>query len=173
MDPTDKTKNHTDTEAKPISKSARKREAHAITDLAKQLAALPPQQLARINLPQPIMDAISTLGKIKQHGAHKRQLLYLSKLMRDHETTAITEVIKKIKMEQAAQTQRFHNIEHWRDRIMDNGDTGISEFLLAYPEADRQRLRQLHRQVLLEQQKQQTPRAARLLFKYIAELINA
>jgi len=47
------------------------------------------------------------------------------------------------KMDHQSQTyrQHFKSLEDWRDRLINEGQAGIDEFLGCYPEADRQKLR--------------------------------
>lgn len=69
----------------PESKSQRKRDARQITDLARQLVAMKPRALAALPLDPDIREAIRHCAEIKSNGAKKRQLQFVSKLLRANE----------------------------------------------------------------------------------------
>src|SRR5215831_10724486 len=64
------------------SKSQRKRDAHAVQALGVQLVALSAAQLARLDLPEPLHEAVRAAQRMRSHGARTRQLQYIGKLMR-------------------------------------------------------------------------------------------
>jgi len=55
--------------SEPESKSQRKRDAHQITELARQLVAMKPKALAALPLDPDIRDAITHCAEIRSHGA--------------------------------------------------------------------------------------------------------
>ena len=55
---------------------------HELRDLGAELVELSVGQLKRINLPENIFDAVRECQKITAHGARRRQIQYLGKLMR-------------------------------------------------------------------------------------------
>jgi len=67
----------------PPSKSARKREAHALQKLGEQLVALRAADLEKLPLPENLRDAIDEARRLKGHGAIARQRQYIGKLMRE------------------------------------------------------------------------------------------
>ena len=64
------------------SKSQRKREAHALQALGAQLIALPRAHLARMELPDALREAVLTVQGMRPHGALRRHMQYIGKLMR-------------------------------------------------------------------------------------------
>ena len=76
------------------------------------------------------------------------------------------------KMDHQSQTyrQHFKSLEDWRDRLISEGQAGIDEFLECYPEADRQKLRNLQRQANRELEFEKSPVASRKIFAYIRSL---
>ena len=76
------------------------------------------------------------------------------------------------KMDHQSQTyrQHFKSLEDWRDRLINDGQAGIDEFLGSYPEAERQKLRNLQRQANRELELKKSPVASRKLFSYIRSL---
>ena len=64
------------------SKTKKKQEMHELRDLGEELVELSVGQLKAINLPENIFEAVRECQKITAHGAHRRQVMYLGKLMR-------------------------------------------------------------------------------------------
>jgi ribosome-associated protein len=73
----------------PPSKSARKREAHALQKLGEDLVALRAADLARLPLPETLRDAIDEARRLTSRGALARQRQYIGKLMRDIDVAPI------------------------------------------------------------------------------------
>ena len=67
----------------PPSKSARKREAHALQKLGERLVNMRPDDLATLPLTEPLVEAISEARRLRSRGALGRQYQYIGKLMRD------------------------------------------------------------------------------------------
>ena len=67
------------------SKSARKREAHALQKLGERLITLKDAELAQLPLPEVLVEAIHEARRLKQRGALHRQRQYIGKLMREVE----------------------------------------------------------------------------------------
>jgi ribosome-associated protein len=63
-------------------------------------------------------------------------------------------------------------VERWRDRMLEGDDGVVDEFLQSHPGADRQKLRQLVRDARKEQQAAAAPRSARLLFRYLRQVLE-
>jgi len=74
------------------SKSQRKRDAHALQTLGIQLVALSVVQLARLDLPEALHEAVLAAQRMRAHGAHTRQMQYIGKLMRQLEPTVLSRV---------------------------------------------------------------------------------
>ena len=64
------------------SKSQRKREALALQKLGETLVTLKPAQLVQIPMPDELREAVLAAQGMPQRGAHKRQLQYIGRLMR-------------------------------------------------------------------------------------------
>ena len=74
------------------SKSQRKRDAHAFQALGVQLVALSAAQLARLDLPEALHEAVVAAQRMRSHGARSRQTQYIGKLMRQLEPTALSRI---------------------------------------------------------------------------------
>jgi len=74
------------------SKSQRKRDAHALQALGVQLVALSATQLARLELPEALHEAVLAAQRMRSHGARTRQIQYIGKLMRQLEPSALSHI---------------------------------------------------------------------------------
>ena len=157
----------------PPSRSQRKRDAHAIKDLGESLVNLEPSVVARFDLPEFIVDVINETRRIRQHGARKRQLQYLAKQLRQIDTDHLVQHLEQIQRPHQEDVALLHQIERWRDRLLQQGQQALTDFIDQHPQADRQQLRQLIRNAQHQAQQQTAPKAARQLFKYIRELLSA
>jgi ribosome-associated protein len=157
-------------EAYGPSKSALKREAAGFLRLAEQLVALPPALATRLTMSEEIRLALDEAYRIKSHGARKRHLHHMGKLLRQQSDVGdLQQAIERQMSGTTAQTALFHQIERWRDRLLQEGDSALAELIADHPEFDRQRLRQLMREANREAAQEQPPRAARLLFQLLRQ----
>ena len=74
------------------SKSQRKRDAQALQALGVQLVALSAAQLARLDLPEALHEAVLTAQRMRSHGARTRQMHYIGKVMRQLEPSVLSRV---------------------------------------------------------------------------------
>lgn len=158
-------------ETEPKSKSQRKRDMLALQNLGAELAKLPADQFEKISLPDDLYDAIVEARRIHQHGAHKRQLQFIGRLMRDIDASPIQEQLDTLRGQSARAAQELHLIERWRDRLLDEGDAALGELVQEQPHTDRHHVRQLLRNAHKEKQANKPPKSARALFHYLHELI--
>ena len=152
------------------SKSQRKRDAEALQKLGEDLIALKNSELAQFDLPENLLNAIQQARSISSHGGLKRQRQYIGKVMRSIDATSVINKLDELRRKHDINSGHFKQLEHWRDRILAEGNKAIDELLIEYPQADRQMLRQLQRNSQKEQQEGKPPAAARQLFKYLRQL---
>ena len=156
------------------SRSQNRRDALEVLALCEQLVALTPAQLAKLPVPEDLLPHIRETKRITSHIAHKRQLAFLAKQVR-REDEATLDAIRDALDEKGEASRReisaMHRVEAWRDRLLADCDVALAELLDAYPEADRQLLRQLVRNTLEERKRNKPPRAFRELFRELRELM--
>ena len=129
-----------------VSKTQLKRESHAIQDLGKRLVGLSADQLARIPLDEPILEAVTLAHRIQnKRSALKRHYQFLGKLLRARDTDLILAALADIDNESQRSLQHHHRAERWRDRIIEQGNEAIDALIDEIENADRQKLRQLWR----------------------------
>lgn len=162
-----------DREDLPPSRSQVRREALDVLALAERLVALTPSQLAQVPLEEKILDAVHLAQKISSHIAHKRQVHFLAKLMRKIEDLEpIRLAVDKPLEVRRRETAELHLIERWRERLIEEGDDALGDFLAEYPQVDRHHLRQLVRQAHVERRENRAPSAQRAIFQVIKALVR-
>jgi ribosome-associated protein len=154
----------------PPSKSQLKRDALALQALGTDLLELPESDWVALGLPETLIAALRDGKRIHAHGARKRQLQYIGKLMRAIDPEPVRAHFERLRLKSREQTRAHQDLEHWRDRLIDEGDSAVEAFLALHARADRQQLRQLVRQARRERDHDQPPAASRALFRYLREL---
>jgi ribosome-associated protein len=151
------------------SKSAAKREMLELQALGTALVELSKDQLKKIDLPDDLRDAVRDAQRFTQHGAHRRQLQLIGKLMRSIDPEPIRAALDEINGVSAAANARMHALERLRIRFLED-EKVIGEIAAEHPGADLQHLRQLRRNALKEQELGKPPRAFRELFRVLRAL---
>ncbi len=156
----------------PPSKSQRKRDMNALQDIGAELVGLNDQQLASVELPESLRDAVQEARRLHPHEARRRQLQYIGKLMRDIDPAPIRAKLDGWLSASAEHTARQHHIERWRERLLADPQA-VSEFVAEFPGTDTQRLRTLIRNTEQERARGKPPKHFRALFQMIRELTEA
>jgi ribosome-associated protein len=153
------------------SKTQLKKQMHDLQALGAELVELNDDQLASIDLPERLLDAVTAARRMTKFEARRRQLQYIGKLMRDVDPEPIRSRLDAWKSVSRAHTARLHLLERWRTRLLDEPDA-ITELLREYPHTDSARLRLLVRNAHRERESAQPPRSYRALFHLLAETIE-
>ncbi|WP_266169374.1 ribosome biogenesis factor YjgA [Dyella subtropica] len=156
------------------TRTQQRRDALAVLELASQLVELPASRLAKLDLPDDVRREIDNTRKITAHIARKRQLGFLAKVMRRHETEVFDGVraaLGENRERQRQETAAMHRLEAMRDRLLaDSDDSALSELIAKHPQIDRQHLRSLIRQARTERDANKPPRAYREIFQLLKDL---
>lgn len=155
------------------SKSQLKREMHALQDIGKQLIELRPDQVTPLPMSDKLRAAIEESRRITQREARRRHLQYIGKVIRQEDQ--LDELIRAIEAYDAGSaehTRRQHLAERWRDRLVDEGDAVVGEFIDYCPAADIQHLRNLARNARRDAQKEKNTGQAKKLFRYLRDCID-
>ena len=153
-----------------VSKSELKRDAHELKELGARLTELNPDQLAKIPLEGRIIDAITETSRIKSHNARKRQFGFIGKLMQDQDIEAIRHQLALMDTSSEEYSRHFHILERWRERLLNDGNAALTEFLNDFPNTDPQHLRQLVRNTLKEKSEEKKATLGKKLFRYLREV---
>jgi ribosome-associated protein len=149
------------------SKSQRKRDMTAAQALGEQLLQLRPDVLQKMPLDERLLETILQAQKMPQHEAKRRHLQLIGKLMRVADVDAIQNAFLETQSGSVAATRALHELEHWRSRLLQEGDAAIGEALLVFVGMEAQPLRQLIRDAKKETEQGKAPAAARKLFQYL------
>jgi ribosome-associated protein len=107
---------------------------------------------------------------MRSHGARRRHLQLIGKLMRDTDAEPIENALKDMDRQRQESAEAFHRLEHLRDEVLAAGLAGTELVADRWPQADRQQLRQLILQHQREFGRGKPPTASRKLFRYLREL---
>ncbi|HWP00198.1 MAG TPA: ribosome biogenesis factor YjgA [Methylococcus sp.] len=154
------------------SRTRRKKESTELQDLGRQLTLLSREQLDRMELPEPVREAILAGKATTAHGALKRQIKYIGKLLRQTDAAPIRAALSELRGEHLAAARLHHRIEAWRDRLIAEGDAAIGLLAEEFPAADRPLLRRLVRGARQELDGGKAPRCARRIFQEIRRLLT-
>lgn len=157
-------------EVLPPSKTKIKQQMHDLQELGAELVSLGKDQLAQLDLPETLRDAVREMSRINKFGAQRRQMQYIGKLMRDVDTAPI---IAKLNVWKGTSHQHIaytHQLERWRERLLEN-DAALTELLSAYPKTDVQRLRALIRNAQKEREAHKPPKNFREIYQVLREII--
>ncbi|SEG21859.1 ribosome biogenesis factor YjgA [Nitrosomonas ureae] len=152
------------------SKTKRKRDMHALQEIGEQLVELDPKKLAEFDLPEILSDAIRQARAMQKHGARRRQLQYIGRLMREVDALPIQQKLDSWRQVSIHQTARLHQLERWRESLLSD-EHALTEFAQQYPAADLQRLRSLIRNAHKERAVGKPPKSFRLLFQELQGII--
>ncbi len=155
----------------PASKSQIKRDLDALKDLGRELIALSPGELAKLDLDESLFDAV-LLAQNLQKGALKRQTGFIGRMIANRDHEAISKNLETLKQPQREDTQKFHQLEAWRDSLLAGDPVVMTELHNQFSEFDGQHVRQLVRSAKREAEQNQPPKSARLLFKYLQQLTD-
>ncbi len=148
------------------SKTQRKKDMHALQTLGQELVDLSRDQLAKIDLPEELREAIDFAHRVTSHEGRRRHMQYIGKLMRRVDAEEIRAAIGRATGESRAAVALMHFAERWRDRLLAD-DEALTEFMAERPGADVQWLRSTIRAARREHAAAQPPKHARLLYRWL------
>ncbi|MFT5447712.1 MAG: ribosome-associated protein [Gammaproteobacteria bacterium] len=160
---------HSNLDAEPPSKSARKRAHKALQDLGSELMNLTASQLARIPLREDLREVVTT-GQQLRKGARSRHVRHLGNLLAQVDDALIRGALESLRGPTLADAARLHRAERWRERLIEPGDEAVHEFICEFPQVDRQQLRALIRTARDERAKQAPTRRFRELLRFVRAL---
>ena len=157
------------TESRRRSKTKAKEEVDALQELGKRLVGVGNDRLKKLDIPESLRDAVLEAKRISSHGALRRQMQYIGKLMRDVDTAPIQELLDEIDGVSNKANARFHALEKLRDKVLAD-ESVITTLKNDYPDLDVSALRTLRRNALKEQAAQKPPKSYRAIFQLLKAL---
>ena len=152
------------------SKSQRKRDSTALQDLGQLLTQATAGVLAKCELPDKVLAAIEEYQALPdKHGAQRRQLQYIGKVMRLLDEETIERIHAQLNRNVEMDKRRFHRVEQLRDRLLASDTKVLADVLKEHPQLNAKVVSQLVRQARKEQERGQPPGSSRKLFKLLRE----
>lgn len=158
-------------ELEPISKTKRKAAMDELQDIGVRLIELSKDKLAKLDLPETLLDAIKEAKRITANGASRRQRQYIGSLMRNVDVAPILEQFEKWDGKNNEENAYFHRLENWRSRLI-NEDNALAEFMSEHPNIETQQIRTLIRNAKRELAQSKPPKSSRDLFKLLREITS-
>jgi ribosome-associated protein len=156
-----------------VSKSELKREMLKLQDLASQLIKFSKHQRSKLPLTQELQDAMLLADKIKnKHEALRRHVRYVARLLDNTDLAPIQQALDLLSNKHQQETMKFHQLEQLREQLLSQDNDEIEALLNEQSTLDRQKLRQLIRATIKEQQAEKPPKYYRELFQYLKENIQ-
>jgi ribosome-associated protein len=158
------------------SRGAQRREALAILELAHGLVAQPFARLQQLPLGEDLLALAADAQRISAQIARKRAIGFLAKKLRREDEDTLAALRAGLEHDKAGgrrEAAALHRIEALRDQLVEHGDEALSAFLVDYPQADRQHLRQLARNAKEERLRNKPPHSYRELFRELRGLMES
>ncbi len=125
-----------------------KKESDALQDLGEALLGLRPKLLARLQLPEKLLEALAEHKRLTNFEAKRRQMQFIGKLMRKLEESQVEAAKVALEEQRTGVSLEQTNVlvaEQWRDRLIDSDDH-LGIWLDQFPATDVQQVRALMRQ---------------------------
>ncbi len=154
-----------------ISKTRRKRQMHELQAIGVALSRLPAHELARLELPAALREAVDACRTMTKHEAIRRQLQYIGRIMRELDAGPIAAQLEAMHAPTHRQTALFHRAERWREEFLADPDS-VDRFALEHPGCDPRRLRELAASAREERSAERPPKRYRELFQVINAILQ-
>jgi len=155
--------------AKP-SKTQRKRDVEALQQLGVELVQLNASQLAQIEMPEQLLEAVLEGQRIRDFEGRRRQMQYIGKLMRGIDPAPIRARLEQWNGVSREHTALQHLAEAWRGRLIDEAGA-LAAFGREYPACDLQKLRSLISSIERDKAAGRTLRNYRELFRAVRDIV--
>jgi len=159
-------------EAEIVSRTKKKQQVEELQKLGVTLIALPLVQLEALGLPAELLAAVREAQRITSHGARRRQVQFIGKVMRKIDPEPVRTALAAIAGQSATARARQKRLEQWRERLIAD-DAALTAFAGEQAGADLQALRTLIRNARKEIAEKKPPRAQRELFRVLRDFSDA
>jgi ribosome-associated protein len=153
------------------SKSVQKRAVEALQELGAQLLTCNKATLEKCELPPELIAALAEYKRLpNKHGALRRQLQFIGRLMRDLDDATLDRIHAQFNRNVDLEKKKFALLEQQRDRLLSGDKAALEEVIDAHPEVNVQLLRQLIRGAQKERDENKPPASSRKLFRLLRTL---
>ncbi len=149
------------------NKTKIKKEIGALFEMGETMAKLSAAQLDSLELPENIQKAVSEVAHLPHTGARKRLLKFIAGQLHKLDVSPYQEKLARIQNKSAHSVRELHILEHWRDKLINEGNNALTELFDEQPSVDLQHIRQLLRNIKRETETGKPPKSSRLLYRYL------
>ena len=155
-------------EAEFVSRTKKKQQVEELQKLGAALIALPAVTLDALDLPAQLLAAVRDAQRFTSHGARRRQVQFIGKVMRKVDPEPVRAAVAAITNQSATARAHQKRLEQWREKLIAD-DAALTEFAGAHAGADLQEMRTLIRNARKEIAESKPPRAQRELFRVLRD----
>ncbi|TDT43249.1 ribosome-associated protein [Halospina denitrificans] len=155
------------------TKSQAKREMQALREMAAALGQLSSDRINSLPASAEFRDGLLGLKQLAEGEPRKRHIHYLGRRLLEEDEQALQRELDSQQSGTTENARRLHMAERWRERLLDEGKPALTAFIEAFPETDRQHLRQLVGKAAKQESSpndRNSPK--RRLYRYIREQID-
>lgn len=142
----------------------------ALQSLGAALLEVGPDRLAELDLPERLVDALADARRITSHEAHRRQMQFIGRLMREVDPEPVRARLAQWADAPNAEKARLHLVERWRERLLSEA-SALDRLCTEQPAADRARFAALIQSAHAERAHGEPPRAYRELYRCLNRLL--
>jgi ribosome-associated protein len=159
---------NTENDGEVVSRTKKKEQVEELQKLGAALVDLPAVSLDALNLPAQLLAAVRDAQRFTSHGARRRQVQYIGKVMRKVDPEPVRAALAAIAGQSAGARASQKRLEQWRERLIAD-DGALTEFAGEHAGADLQGMRTLIRNARKEIAENKPPRAQRELFRVLRD----
>ena len=148
------------------SKTQVKKAMLELQDLGLALIGLPQAHYDALPLDERLGDALADLRRITAHGARKRQMQYVGKLLRGYDVEPFRKALATVQESRVRDVRALREIEQWRERLI-AGDDAWAAWSALKPAAATPRLQGLIRDARRERGNGANGHAFREMFRVL------
>jgi ribosome-associated protein len=116
----------------------------ALMDLARRLVELPERTLAKDELPESVLDVVMRARLVRDPAPRTRALRLVRIALRDADAEAVERSLEDVHQPRRGKAPT-DPVTGWREKLVAGDEETLNELVREYPEADRQKLRNLVR----------------------------
>ncbi len=142
--------------------------------LVLKLIGLAEKELLGLDLTDEIVVSLKQIKGMKADNARKRQVKHIARLLSGEDDELVKHYFDERDARQRQLNHKFHQLQQLGDRMIEEGDQVLQEFLDEHGVTDRQQLRQALRNARKQPDPQKPTAAGKKLFGLLREvLMNA
>ena len=156
------------------SKSQAKREMRELRDLVSGLGRLSHENISNLSASPGFRAELLKLKELAEGEPRRRHIHFLARCLLEEDEHTLRRERDSQQSGTHEHSRRLHMAERWRDRLLEEGRPALTAFIEAFPETDRQHLRQLLASAARQPRSRQDKNSPRRrLYRYIRERIDA